>query len=157
MRAEPPINLTQPMFSSRFAFGPRKWTVGLLVCFFSIQLIYSQTTPPANGIVSESADKSLMQSGQWQIEYDLSTGLADISFAGKPLISNAYAEVRVPEPVTSRDYKFHRITHEPVADHFGRGTKYMVESFNGDGEKMTQTFWLYENLDYFLEIGRAHV
>ena len=34
-----------------------------------------------------------MRSGKWQIAYDLSTGLADISFAGKPLISNAYAEV----------------------------------------------------------------
>jgi alpha-galactosidase len=138
------------MFSSSFAVLPRKWTGVLLVCFFSIQLIFSQTTPQADGIVSDSPGKSLMQSGKWQIAYDLSTGLADISFAGKPLISHAYAEVHLPEPVTSRDYKFHRITHEPVADHFGRGIKYLVESFNDGGEKMTQTFWLYENLDYFL-------
>jgi alpha-galactosidase len=138
------------MFSYRIAFGLRKWAGFFSIWFFSIQLIFSEATPQFDVRSPGAANLSLMQSGKWRIEYDLTKGLADISFAGKILVSHAYAEVRLPETVTSRDYKFHRVTHRSVHDHFGRGIKYIVESFNNDEEKMTQTFWLYEHLDYFL-------
>jgi alpha-galactosidase len=119
-----------------------RWAGVFLAWLFSIQLIFSETTPQTN--------VSVLESGQWRIEYDLTSGLADISFGGKLLIAHAYAEVRLPESVTSRDYKFHRVTSKRIHDRFGRGIKYTVESFNGDEEKMIQTFWLYEDRDYLL-------
>ena len=138
------------MSSCRTPFSSWKRAGVFLASLLSIQLIFSETAIRADETSSNSTNVALLQAGKWQIEYDLATGLADISFGGKLVISHAYAEVRLPEPVTSRDYKFHRITHQPVHDHFGRGIKYSVESFNRDDEKMVQTFWLYDHLDYFL-------
>jgi alpha-galactosidase len=100
------------------------------------QFIFGQTT-------------SVMQKGPWQIEYNLSTGTADILFDGKLVISQTYALVRLPEVVTSRDFKTHNIERHSIHDGFGRGTKFVVESSNGDGEEMIQNFWLYDDLNYF--------
>lgn len=107
-----------------------------LAWILSIQFIFGQTT-------------SVMQNGLWQIEYNLSTGTADILFEGEPVISKAYAVVRLPEVVTSRDFKTHKIKRYSIRDGFGHGTKFVVESSNGDGEKMIQDFWLYDGLNYF--------
>ena len=91
-----------------------------------------------------------MQLGEWRIEYDLAHGLADIFFDGKILIPHAFAEVRLPQTVTSMDYQTRKVTHEAIHDGFGRGVKYMVELSGGRADKMIQMFWLYENADYFL-------
>ena len=92
---------------------------------------------------------SVMQLGKWRIDYSLATGTADIFSGGKILIPGAFAAVRLPETVTSMDYKTRKISHETIHDGFGRGVKYIVESSNGGADKMIQTFWLYENADYF--------
>jgi len=92
----------------------------------------------------------VMQSGRWRIHYDLASGLADIFSDGRLLIPKAFAVARLPETVTSMDYKSRKVTSQPVNDGFGRGMKYVIESANGDADKMIQTFWLYQNADYFL-------
>ena len=53
-----------------------------------------------------------MKLGKWRIEYDLAHGLVDILFDGKMLIPNAFAEVRLPQAVTSMDYQTRKVTHE---------------------------------------------
>ncbi len=104
----------------------------------------------ATKLTTRQKDVSVMQSGKWRIEYDLSHGLADIFFDGKMLIPNAFAEVRLPQAVTSMDYQARKVTREAIHDGFGHGVKYVVESAGGRADKMIQTFWLYENEDYFL-------
>ena len=99
---------------------------------------------------SKAGDKSVMALGKWRIEYDLAGGVADIFYGGKLLIAKAFAVARLPETVTSLDYKTRTVAHQAVRDGFGRGIKYTVTSANGRGGKMTQTFRLYENVDFFL-------
>ncbi len=91
-----------------------------------------------------------MHVGKWRVEYDLANGWADIFCGGKLLISRAYAEARLPETVTSRDYHTRKIARRKIQDGFGRGSEFTVESANGDADKMIQTFWLYETRDYIL-------
>lgn len=93
---------------------------------------------------------ALLRLGQWRIEYDLANGTADIFFAGKPLLRNIFAAARLPETVTSLDYRRRKITRAKIHDAFGRGETLVVESSNGTADKMRQTFRLYENADYFL-------
>jgi len=93
---------------------------------------------------------SVMQLGQWRIEYGLADGLADIFYGGKLVIPQAFPEVRLPETMTSMDYQNRKITQQTIRDGFGRGVKFIVESDNGGAEKMIQTFYLYKNADYFL-------
>jgi alpha-galactosidase len=119
----------------------------LLVWVLSGQFIFSQTTSVIDSTSSGSI--SVMRGGPWQIEYNLTTGTADILFNGQLVIPQAYAEVRLPKVVTSRDFKTHKIERYSIRDGFGRGTKYVVESSNGNGEKMIQSFWLYNDLNYF--------
>jgi alpha-galactosidase len=93
---------------------------------------------------------SIMQAGRWRIEYDLANGVADILCDGKILIPRTFAVVRLPETVTSADYQTRKVTRQTIHDGFGRGVKFTVESANGGADKMIQTFWLYEKLDYLL-------
>jgi alpha-galactosidase len=104
----------------------------------------------AREFAAQAQDKSVMQLGKWRIEYDLADGVADIFCDGKLLLANAFAVARLPETVTSMDYKTHQVTQETVRDGFGRGVKFVVASANGGAGEMTQTFRLYENADYFL-------
>jgi alpha-galactosidase len=104
----------------------------------------------ATKLASWRKDMAVMQVGKWRIEYDLAHGLADIFCDGKILIPGAFAEVRLPQAVTSMDYQTRKAACQPIHDGFGRGVKYVVESFNDRADKMIQTFWLYENADYFL-------
>ena len=99
---------------------------------------------------ARARDKSVMSLGEWRIEYDRAGGVADIFCDGKLLIAKAFAVARLPGTVTSMDYKTRRVTHQSVRDGFGRGVKFVVESANGGGGKMIQTFWLYEKADFFL-------
>jgi alpha-galactosidase len=101
-------------------------------------------------LTMQQKDVSVMQLGKWRIDYDLAHGLANIFFDGNLLIPDAFAEVRLPQAVTSRDYRTRKVMHEAVHDGFGRGVKYVVESSGGRVGKMIQTFWLYQNADYFL-------
>ncbi len=94
-----------------------------------------------------------MQGGPWRIEYDLGTGTADILFNGKLVISHAYAKVRLPEEVTSKDFKTQTVKQYSIHDDFGRGEKFVVESSNGGDERMIQNFWIYNDLNYiFTEV-----
>ena len=83
------------------------------------------------------------------MDYHLNDGTADILLNGKPVISGAYAVVHLPEVVTSRDFKTHKIKRYSIHDGFGRGIKFVVESSNGDDETMVQNFWFYKGLNYF--------
>jgi len=120
----------------------------LLIWMLAGQQIFAQTTAVISS--PSSRDISVMQGGPWRIEYDLGTGTADILFNGKLVIARAYAEVRLPAAVTSRDFKIHKIKQYSIHDGFGRGRKFVVESSNGDDEEMIQTFWLYDDLNYIL-------
>jgi alpha-galactosidase len=113
-----------------------------------VQLVLPQPQTTADRVPSKSI--AVMQLGKWRIEYGLSSGTADIYFSGKLLISQAYAEARLPEIVTSKDYRTHVIKRRTIHDRFGRGIKYEVDSSNGGDGKMAQSFWLYDNLDYML-------
>jgi alpha-galactosidase len=119
----------------------------LLAWMVAGPLIFGQTTDVMD--LPPSRDVAVMQNGPWQIEYNLKAGTADILFNGKLVISQAYAVVRLPEVITSRDLKFHTIERHSVRDGFGRGTKFVVESSNGGDEKMIQDFWLYNGVNYF--------
>jgi len=88
-----------------------------------------------------------MDAGRWRVEYNLANGVADIFCDGKILISRAYAVVKLPETVTSRDYHSRTISQQKISDGFGNGLEFTVESANGDADKMIQTFWLYDKLD----------
>ncbi|MGH7979559.1 MAG: alpha-galactosidase, partial [Limisphaerales bacterium] len=88
--------------------------------------------------------------GQWRIEYDLKHGTADIFHDGILLISHAVAVARVPQSVTSRDYKSRKAYRRPIHDGFGDGVEYVVASSGGGTGTMTQRFWLYNNADFFL-------
>jgi alpha-galactosidase len=76
--------------------------------------------------------------------------VADIFCDGKILLPRVFAVVKLPEAVTSRDYQTRKISRRKINDGFGRGEEFAVESANGDADKMIQTFWLYEKLDYIL-------
>ncbi|HZT23198.1 MAG TPA: carboxypeptidase regulatory-like domain-containing protein, partial [Verrucomicrobiae bacterium] len=52
---------------------------------------------------------SVMELGKWRIRYDLAHGLADIFFDGKLLIPRVFAEVRLPQAVTSLDYQTRKV------------------------------------------------
>ncbi len=91
-----------------------------------------------------------MQSGKWRIEFDLSDGTADIFCGGEILARRAFAAVRLPEVVTSMDYKIRHFNQESVHDGFGAGIKFMVKSSGDRKDQMLQTVWLYEKLDYVL-------
>ena len=101
-------------------------------------------------LTTQQKDVSVMQLGKWRIEYDRAHGLADIFFDGAMLIPRAFAEVRLPQAVTSMDYEVRTVTHEAIHDGFGHGVKYVVESSGGRVDKMIQMFWLYENANYIL-------
>jgi alpha-galactosidase len=117
-------------------------TLWVWVWLIFLQLLFSYT--------ALASDVSVMQTGQWRIEYHLNTGTADIFFNGKPIILQAYAAAHLPDEVTSKDFSVHKIQRHSIHDHFGRGFRYTVESSNETGEKMIQTFWLYADLDYIL-------
>ena len=91
-----------------------------------------------------------MEVGRWRVEYDLAKGVADIFCDGKFLIPHSYAVVKLPETVTSRDYKTRKVSQQKISGGFGSGVEFTVESANGDADKMIQTFWLYEKSDYIL-------
>lgn len=107
-----------------------------------------------DSVCHNSTDKpaqiSVMQVGKWRIDYDLANGVADIFCDGKLLIPRAYAVVQVPETVTSKNYSKRKISQRKIHDGFGRGVEFTVELANSDEDKMVQTFWLYEKLDYLL-------
>ena len=126
----------------QYPFRPRPRSVfyAVLAGLFSINLIFSQ--------IAAARDVSVMQNGKWRIEYNLASGTADVLFDGNVIIRQAYAEVRLPEIVTSKDFKIHEIRHERVHDAFGPGEEFRIESSNGGDEMMTQIFWLYDDLDY---------
>ena len=117
-----------------------------LVVFIAAQTVFSQTTGPA----VQRKDISVAQAGRWRVEYNLAAGTADIFCNGKILIPRAYAAVKLPETVTSRDYQARKVLRRKISDGFGRGVEFSVESANGTADKMIQTFWLYEKLDYLL-------
>src|ERR1039458_78393 len=54
------------------------------------------------------------------------------------------------DAVRRGDYQPRKISRRKISDGFGRGEEFAVESANGDADKMIQTFWLYEKLDYIL-------
>ena len=91
-----------------------------------------------------------MEAGRWRVEYNLANGAADILCDGKVLIPHAYAVVKLPETVTSMDYRSRTVSRTNVSDGFGVGVKFTVVSANGSLDKMVQTFWLYDKLDYML-------
>jgi alpha-galactosidase len=97
-----------------------------------------------------SAGNAIMQLDKWRIEYHLADGSADVFYGGELVIPQASAVVHLPEVVSSTDYKIHKLSHRAIHDRFGRGVEYVVESSNGREDTMIQTFWLYENSDYFL-------
>jgi len=70
-------------------------------------------------LTMQQKDVSVMQLGKWRIDYDLAHGLANIFFDGNLLIPDAFAEVRLPQAVTSRDYRTRKVMHEAVHDGFG--------------------------------------
>ena len=105
---------------------------------------------PTRKPADQTRFESVMELGRWRILYGLKTGEADIYCDGKLLIAHAVAVVKLSEPVTSRNYNTHEIFHRQIQDQFGRGMEFKVESANGTAEKMIQTFWLYEDVDYFL-------
>ncbi len=137
----------QSIMLSCFIFF-RLWKrVGFLLVWMAAgQLIFGQTTAVTDSPPPKKV--SVIQNGPWRIEYNLETGTADILFNGKLVISQEYAVVRLPETITSRDFKTHIVKRYSIHDDFGRGTKFVVESSNGDGEKMIQNFWLYNGLNY---------
>ncbi len=99
---------------------------------------------------SQTNNISVMEVGKWRVEYNLTNGVADIFCDGKILIPRAYAVVKLPETVTSMDYQSHKFSQRQISDGFGSGVEFTVESANGDEDKMIQTFWLYDKLDYIL-------
>jgi alpha-galactosidase len=110
----------------------------------------------AREMTAAASHVSTMKAGKWRIDYDLERGTADMFFDGQARIRNAFAVVRLPETVTSLDYPGRKVARQKIHDGFGRGIKYTVTSAKGSADEMIQTFWLYENTDYFLTDVQMH-
>ena len=109
---------------------------------------------------AQAARKSLLQAGKWRLEYELGSGLADLYFDGKLVIARAFALARLPDPVSSLDYRTRKLRRQPLQDGFGHGTEFLVESANHATDTMTQRFRLYDDTDFILadvEVSRAPV
>jgi len=91
-----------------------------------------------------------MTEGNWRIVYNPARGTADFYWRGNLIVSNAFARVKLPEAVTSMDYKTHTVSQRPIRDRIGAGVEYLVESANGPADRMIQSFRLYQNTDYFI-------
>src|SRR5665213_1262963 len=86
----------------------------------------------------------------WHLDYNLARGTANILFDSRILFSNVYAEVKAPRAVTSMDEARRTMKRRRVKDRFGTGTQFDIQSIGRDGTKMTQIFWFYDQVDYFL-------
>lgn len=78
----------------------------------------------------------------------LSKGEYDVAFAGKKIISEAYAAYG-PEKVKSSSFTFSNYTTHKLNDATGKGLLYTVEFVNSDGVKMQQLFYVYPDKDFF--------
>jgi alpha-galactosidase len=116
---------------------------------FLLALMFPRAARP-DTICNAPPRPAVMESGRWHIVYDLANGVADILFDGKLLLGHVHAEAQLPRTVSSMDYSRRTLSRRRVKDRLGSGMEFQVESVNSDADKMIQTFWFYDNADYFL-------
>ena len=107
-------------------------------------------TQAGNSVPATPDATTRMELGTWRIEYNLTKGTADIFSGNTLLLSQVYAEVKMPDPVTSRDYRTHKTSQQPFSNELGTGVVYFVESANSPADRMVQRFFLYPGSNYFL-------
>jgi len=104
----------------------------------------------ARAFPSALPSPAVLESGRWRMVYDLANGVVNILFDGKLLLGNVHAAAQLPRTVTSMDYLRRSMVKRRVKDRFGSGVEVQVESANSETDKMVQTFWFYDDADYFL-------
>ncbi|HEY3862008.1 MAG TPA: alpha-galactosidase [Verrucomicrobiae bacterium] len=80
--------------------------------------------------------KKVLDLGPWRVDYDLAAGAADFEFLGHPVLRDAIAAARLPETVTSLDYK----SHKAARFEFAGGIRWQVVCANNPSDRMTQTY-----------------
>jgi alpha-galactosidase len=91
-------------------------------------------------LAAKSGDFSVMDLGPWRVKYDLTRGAADLFCEGRVALRDAIAAARVPETVTSLDYKTRKSARETFHDSLGDGVRWTVVSANNANDQMTQSF-----------------
>ncbi len=104
----------------------------------------------ARPIIHQLGNQVSLQSGEWKILYDKTNGTATFCKGAHQILTDVYALVKIPQTISSMDYPEHRLIKHPLRDQFGKGTVYRIISTGKGLPEMTQTFWLYDHLDYFL-------
>jgi alpha-galactosidase len=104
-----------------------------------------------------AGEKAVMDLGPWRVEYDLTLGAADFFCNGQAVLRGAMAAARLPETVTSLDYKTRKATRQTFHDALGDGVRWIVVSANDANDEMTQTFCWRDGQDYItaeVEVAR---
>jgi alpha-galactosidase len=107
--------------------------------------------------LAAAPEKSVMDLGAWRVEYDLTRGTADFFHHGKMVLAGAMAAARLPQTVTSLDYKNRKAARATFHDALGDGVRWTVVSSNNANDLMTQTFCWHQGRDYItteVEVSR---
>lgn len=116
-----------------------------------IRLTHSETLPVEYG------NKGIQEfsNGIVTVKYNMESGKADFCNSEKERVKGIEAVVKLEGEVTntivkSSDYAMRRILTEEVQDGYGHGTAYSVISYGVGKPVMTQTYYIYDDLDYIL-------
>ena len=97
-----------------------------------------------------AADVKKLSNGGNRIDYNIKTGTADFYKGDKLILANAYAEVHVPQVLSSMDYAQHLVKEEDFSDQLGQGKLFTVTSTGAGLPEMVQEYWLYTNQSFML-------
>jgi alpha-galactosidase len=104
----------------------------------------------AQNFTKSAANVKKLSSGGNRIDYNMKTGTADFYRSDKLILANAYAEVHVPEVLSSMDYVKHVVKEEDFSDQLGKGKLFTVTSTGAGLPEMVQEYWLYTNQRFML-------
>ena len=104
----------------------------------------------AQNFRKSAADVKKLSNGGNRIDYNIKTGTADFYNNDKLILANAYAEVHVPQVLSSMDYAQHIVKEEDFSDQLGRGKLFTVTSAGAGLPEMVQEYWLYTNQRFML-------
>ncbi|MDO5397249.1 MAG: hypothetical protein Q4G33_04900 [bacterium] len=89
------------------------------------------------------------------VKYDMASGKADFYSKGKERVKDIESVVKLEGEETntvvkSSDYSMRRVEQEELNDGYGHGTAYNVIAYGVGKSVMTQTYYVYDGLDYIL-------
>ena len=105
-------------------------------------------------ILSVKNDLLTVSNNRITIEYYIRTGFADFISSNGRIISQFYSEITLGDKkIKSTDFQNHFIGSNNIhhiKDSFGEGIRIDIENSTGNGIILTQSFYIYEELPYFI-------